>query len=101
MRPLSPKLDSKLVLKRNGVRIVLKQDVNRIKNGFSARSRELRISAHGQGVQRRWLRGNLEHAALLLLRPFERTGRLEAELASVPLVVEDDGSSEVQVSCGN
>jgi predicted RNase H-like HicB family nuclease len=76
------------------VRVVLKHEVNRVKNGFAASCPALGVTAHGHSPE--VARKNLERTALLFLRPFERQGVLEEELATVPVVVEQ-GEGELTV----
>lgn len=79
------------------MRIVLKHNVNRIKNGFAAASLELRIAAHGHSPE--VARRNLEYMALLFFKPFERRGVLEEELARLPLQVEQEEGDLAVVAC--
>ncbi len=77
--------------------LVIKHSVNRVKNGFAARSPELRLTAHGHSPE--VARRNLEHLALHLLRPFERTGRLREEVQRAGVEVRDEGEGlEVQTT---
>jgi len=72
------------------MQIILKHDVNPIKNGFAAHGVKLGLVAHGHSpdVARR----NLERVVLLYLRPFERQGTLKRELELMGLQTEDDGA---------
>jgi hypothetical protein len=71
------------------VLVILNHDVNRIKNGFAARSRELGLSAHGQSPD--LARRNLERLVQLYLQPFEREGTLGQEVRQAGLQADDDG----------
>lgn len=71
------------------MRVVLKRDLYRVKNGFAAHSRELRLVADGYSPE--VAIANLERTALLFLRPFERQGTLKEELQSLGVRAEDDG----------
>jgi hypothetical protein len=79
------------------VPLVLKHDIKRIKNGFEARSPELRLAAHGHSAD--VARRNLERTALLLLSPFDRGGVLEEEVRRLGLRAEEDGSELVVMTC--
>ena len=72
------------------MRVVLKPDVKRIRNGYSATSSEFRIAAHGFSAEAAKM--NLERAAQTFLAPFLRQGTLEEELelAGVPLDARTD-----------
>ena len=74
-----------MTMEATGVRIVLKPDVKRIKNGYGAAISELRIYAHGFSPE--GARTNLEITATMFLMPFLRQGtlELEAELAGIHL----------------
>ena len=72
------------------MRVVMKQEVNRVKNGFAARCSELRVVAHGYSPET--ATQNLERLVLLYLRPFERQGTLSSEIKSAGLRAEDEGS---------
>jgi len=52
------------------MRVVLKHEGNRIRNGFAARSPQLGLAAHGASSE--MARRNLERTALLFLKPLER-----------------------------
>jgi hypothetical protein len=71
------------------VLVVLNHDLNRVKNGFAARSRELGLSAHGQSPD--LARRNMERLVLLYLQPFRREGTLEQEVRQAGLQVDNDG----------
>lgn len=77
------------------MRIVLKPKVNRMKNGFAARSLSLAITAHG--VSPEIAARNLEHAVLLYLRPFQRQGTLAEELEAAGLEGVGEAESELAV----
>jgi len=68
--------------------IVLKHRLNHVKNGFAASSPELGIAAHGHSPEA--ARDNLEHSALLFLRPFERQGTLREELTKLGMEVQGE-----------
>ena len=70
------------------MRVVLKHDVNRVKNGYSARSPQLGLRAVGYSPETAKL--NLERMVLLYLKPFERQGRLDEEVAAAQLESEAD-----------
>ncbi len=69
------------------MRVIIKHDLNRVKNGIAARSPELGLTAHG--LTEELARRNLEYAVLLFLRPFERQGSLEDKIRSLGLLVEE------------
>jgi hypothetical protein len=68
--------------------VVLNHDVNRVKNGVAARSRDLGLSAHGQSPE--LARRNLERLVLLYLRPFQREGTLDQEIARAGLQADNE-----------
>ena len=70
------------------MKVVLKHEVNRVKNGYSARSPQLGLRAVGYSPETARL--NLERMALLYLRPYEREGRLAEEVAAAQLESEGD-----------
>lgn len=70
--------------------VVLKQEVYHIKNGFAAHSPELGITAHGYSPE--VARCNLERAALMFLKPFERQGKLVEEIQLLGVKIKDDGA---------
>jgi hypothetical protein len=76
------------------MRVIIKHDLNRVKNGIAARSPELGLAAHG--LTEEIARRNLEHLVVLFLRPFERQGILEEEVHALGLAVED-GEAELSV----
>jgi hypothetical protein len=76
------------------VRVIIKHDLNRVKNGIAARSPELGVTAHG--LTEEIARRNLEHLVVLFLRPFEREGILEEEVDALGLAVEN-GEAELSV----
>jgi len=76
------------------VRVIIKHDLNRAKNGIAARSPELGVTAHG--LTEEIARRNLEHLVVLFLRPFEREGILEEEVDALGLAVEN-GKGELSV----
>jgi len=80
------------------MRVILKHELNRVKNGFAARSPELRLVAHGHSDE--LARRNLERTALLFLKPLERQGVLEEELSRLNLRVEDE-AEELTVVVGD
>lgn len=71
------------------MKIVLKQELNRVKNGFAARSPELGLVAHGHSPE--VAQRNLERTVLLLLKPFERQGVLEQEIRRSGLQMNHEG----------
>jgi hypothetical protein len=68
------------------MKVVLKHDVNRIKNGFAARSPQLKVVAHGHSPE--IARRNLERLVFLYLSPFQRRGILKEELEKARLEAE-------------
>ena len=72
------------------MKVVLKHEVNRAKNGYMARSPQLRLAAYGHSPE--VARCNLERLVVLYLRPFERQGDLEKEVEKAQLRSEDAGS---------
>jgi hypothetical protein len=81
-------MGSKVPNGRAEMKVILKHDVNRIRNGFAARSPQLGLVAHGHSpdVARR----NVERTILHFLRPLERQGGLERELRDVGLEVTEE-----------
>jgi hypothetical protein len=75
--------------KGEGMRIILKQEIYRIKNGFAAHSPELRLTAHGHSPE--LAKANLERTALLFFKPFARQGTLAEEIRSLGIQNEEDG----------
>lgn len=69
------------------MRVIIKHDLNRVKNGIAARSPQLGLVAHG--LTEDLARRNLEHLIVLFLRPFEREGSLEDKIRSLGLLVEE------------
>lgn len=79
------------------MKVILKQELNRIKNGFSARTPSLRLRAHGASPE--LAARNLERTVLLYLRPFERAGTLKQELEAAGLEAHaDDGELTVEAT---
>lgn len=76
--------------------IVLKQQHNRVRNGFFASSPQLKLSAAGHTAAA--ASQNLERVALLFLRPFERQGTLEAELKQACVTYQENGPELVVVT---
>lgn len=74
--------------------LTLKPDVNRVKNGFSARIPSLRIAVHGHSPE--LAARNLERTVLLYLKPFERSGTLKQELEAAGLEVQG-GEGELTI----
>jgi hypothetical protein len=74
---------------------MLKHELNRAKNGYIARSAELGLSAYGASPE--MARRNLERTAGCFLRPFERQGSLDQEIAAARLNSQPDGGSELKV----
>ena len=72
------------------MKVVLKHEVNRAKNGYMARSPQLRLAAYGHSPE--VARCNLERLVVLYLKPFERQGDLEKEVGKAQLQSEDSGS---------
>lgn len=71
------------------MRVVLKHELNRAKNGYLATAPAVRLTAFG--VSPEMARLNLERTVLLMLKPFDRQGVLEAELDSVSVEILRDG----------
>lgn len=69
------------------MKVILKHDLNRIKNGFSARSSEVGLTAHGatEDLARR----NLEKTLQLFFAPFARNNCLLEEIKRAGLTAED------------
>ena len=80
------------------MRVVLKHELNRVKNGYAARSPELGLTANGHSPE--VARRNLERLVVLYLRPFERQGDLEREVADAHLQSEDAGPELTVVTVG-
>jgi hypothetical protein len=72
------------------MRVVIKHQLNRVKNGIAARSPELGFAAHG--LTEELARRNLEHLTVLFLRPFEREGILREEVRKLGLQIEESGT---------
>ena len=62
------------------MQVVLKRSVNQVKNGYLARAPQLRLTAYGPSAE--LASKNLEYLVAHYLRPFERGGSLERELAA-------------------
>jgi hypothetical protein len=75
------------------VLIILKQETYPIKNGFAARSIELKLTAHGATVE--LAQRNLEKTVEYFLKPFERQGNLKDKIRSLGLKVEPNGANLV------
>ena len=76
------------------LKIVIKHEISRIKNGFAATALGMNLTAHGYSPEVAKL--NLERGILLYFRPFERDGTLASELAGRSAVqAEDDGEELV------
>lgn len=65
------------------MKVVLKHELNRVKNGYVARSPELGLAANGHSPD--IARRNLERLVALYLKPFERQGDLEREVEKAQL----------------
>lgn len=68
--------------------VVLKQETYRVKNGFAARSPELKLAAHG--ISPEIARRNLEDTVLSMLKPLERQGNLPDMIRSMGLTVKSE-----------
>ena len=79
------------------MRIVLKPEVKRIKNGYSATSLEFRIAAHGFSPEAAKM--NLERSAQIFLSPFLRQGTLEEEVKLAGVQAERPGEEGLTVDC--
>ena len=65
------------------MQIVIKYEVNRIKNGWAAKATEMGLTAHGHSPQVAKL--NLERGVRLFFAPFERSGDLVKEVEQMGL----------------
>ena len=77
------------------MKVEFRPEMDRIKNGYSARCSELRIRAHGYSPAIAVM--NLERTVQLFLRPFWRDFTLKEELAAAGFAFTDDGSCDVEV----
>lgn len=73
--------------------IILKQETYQVKNGYAARSTELKLTAHGATVE--LAQRNLEKTVEFFLKPFERQGILDDKIQSLGLEVEPNGANLV------
>ena len=73
--------------------IILKQEAYQVKNGYAARSPELKLTAHGSTIE--LARRNLERTVELFLKSFERQGILNDKVQSLGLKVEPNGANLV------
>lgn len=80
------------------MRVVIKHQLNRVKNGIAARSPELGFVAHG--LTEELARRNLEHLIVLFLRPFEREGMLQDEVRKLGLQIEESETGLAVVAVG-
>lgn len=80
------------------MRVVIKHQLNRVKNGIAARSPELGFVAHG--LNEELARRNLEHLIVLFLRPFEREGVLQEEVRKLGLQIEESEAELTVVAVG-
>ena len=72
-----------------GMQIVIKHEINRIKNGWAAKAIEIGLTAHGYSQEVAQL--NLERGVRLFFAPFERSGNLGKELEQMGLQIRDVG----------
>ena len=77
------------------VEVMLKHEVKRIKNGWSVRSPELRLAAHGFSQEAAML--NLQSTVRLLLAPFSRDGTLTEEIRMMGLRMSETGGEGISV----
>ena len=68
--------------------ITLHRELKPIKNGWSSRSPELGLAAHGHSAE--VADKNLQRAARLFLTPFQREGTLLDQVAALGLQVQGD-----------
>ncbi|MGD0780514.1 MAG: hypothetical protein ABR954_07050 [Dehalococcoidales bacterium] len=73
--------------------VILKHETYQVKNGYAARSSELRLVAHGATIE--LAQRNLEKTVEFFLKPFERQGILNDKIRSLGLKVEPDGANLV------
>lgn len=69
------------------MKIIIKHEVNPIKNGYLARSKELKVAA--QGYNEETAKANLERTVRVFLAPSQRTNCLLDEIRRAGLTVED------------
>jgi hypothetical protein len=94
----APIIGSNQSHRRIEVHVVLKHQVNRVKNGYAARSPLLGLSAHGPTPD--LAARNLERLVGLYLRPFERQGTLREEIQLAGLSAEES-EGELTVEAAN
>lgn len=80
------------------MRIVLKPHVKQIKRGFAATCVELPVTAHGFSPE--VAQANLCSVVRMLYRSLERGGELQRGIEETGVLVEEDGSDGIQVTCG-
>jgi len=73
--------------------VIIKHELKRIKNGWSARATDLGLTSHGHSEE--LAQRNLERGVRLFLSPFERVGSLKEELKRMKLTVLGDGEDIV------
>lgn len=77
------------------MKVVFKHNVGRVKSGYAARLVRLGLAAHGHSEE--LAVRNLERTLLLYLRPFERSGTLQREVAEAGLEALEEGGAELTV----
>ena len=75
--------------------VVINHETKRIKNGWAIRAPQLGLTAHGYSEETARL--NLERGIRLFLQPFYRSGTLGVEVASMGLMVKEDGDGEEMI----
>ena len=70
--------------------VILKQETYQVKNGYAARSAELRLVAHGATIE--LAQRNLEKTVEFFLKPFERQGILNDKIQSLRLTAKPNGA---------
>ena len=78
--------------------IIIKHSTYRVKNGFAAHSPQIGLTAHGHSPE--IARKNLENAAVMFMRPFQRDATLEDALNRMKVRVEggDGRDSDLTVT---
>ena len=78
------------------MRIILKHEVERAKNGYLIRSPELHLASYGATLD--LAIRNLERLATRYLSPFERAGSLQVEIEESGLLVEPSDTLTVSLT---
>lgn len=77
------------------MKVVLKSETKRVKNGYCVRAPELRLAAHGYNEE--VARQNLQNTVRLYLSPFVRQGTVRDEMRRAGLRVSEVDDGELSV----